>query len=71
MEWIKCTDRMPAEPDGEIRIIDVMVSNGKSVGVSQYATGNLPCSWGEFSSYGDFDPDKITHWMPYPKPPAE
>lgn len=71
MEWIKCSDRKPAEPDGEVRIITVMVSNGKSVGVCDYATGNLPSAWGEFSAYGDIDADKITHWMPMPKPPIE
>lgn len=69
MEWIKCSDRLPLEVSNEtFRSISVIVTNGLDVGLCDCQAGD---GWFEWSSYGDINAVKITHWMPLPEPPTE
>lgn len=73
MEWIKCSDRMPLEISIEtgFRCLDVLVTDGETVGTCACEAGKLPEPWVAFSPYGDINKDIITHWMPLPEPPSE
>jgi len=71
-EWIKCSDRMPLElSDEHISEVEVIVTDGTTVGTCECRRGYMPSPWVEWSNYGDIDADKITQWMPLPKPEAK
>jgi len=49
--------------------VDVIVTDGSTVGTSECQCGATKVPWVAFSRYGDICPDNITHWMYYPKLP--
>lgn len=69
-EWVKVSDKMPLElSDEHISAVEVIVTDGTTVGTCEYRRGYLPRPWAEWSNYGDIDADKITHWQPMPSVP--
>jgi len=77
-EWIKVSERMPLEapPEGTYADVEVLVTDGLLVEQMLCASGNPLTSngyvpWVAFTNYGAISPNKITHWMPLPEPPAE
>ncbi len=72
MEWISVKDRLPGYGDPVI-----VVSSGVVQNVIYMMDGADDCDdWFEpyFFDHDDnckFSPDKLTHWMPLPKPPTE
>ena len=70
-EWISVKQRLPIEQrDGEFQTVQVIVTDGHTVGVTDFNAGGMLKPWSAFDDYGDIPPDEITHWMPLP-PPAE
>lgn len=78
MKWIRCDERLP-EFDEMVLLIEHKFANEKDY-PALYLTGYL-CSlnktWTVRTEYGDVDNYEakdtyyvITHWMPFPKPPA-
>lgn len=57
--WITAADQLPDD------LVDVWVSDGKTVAVSQYMHGH------ECWSYSDLITRQVTHWQPivYPEAP--
>lgn len=71
-EWIKCSERLPAEPEPGVIFdaVDYLVSNGVSVGVVSFERGHgCGMPWADWSNYGDIRKKDITHWQPLPEPP--
>lgn len=70
-EWVKVSERMPLElSDEHISEVEVIVTDGTTVGTCEYRRGYLPRPWAEWSNYGDIDADEITHWQPMPSAPG-
>ena len=72
-KWIKCSDRLPSEPDTEV-VFDscgYLVSNGSHICIARFDRGH-GCGkpWADWSDYADIRRGDITHWQPLPPPPA-
>lgn len=62
MEWIKIEDRLPE------RGVQVLVSNGESVGTCKLAYNHdywIVAASNDICTFSD-----VTHWMPRPDPPV-
>ena len=73
-EWISVEDRMPLNhlKEGEdFESIEVIVTDGITVGTCDCQAGYAPKPWVAFSSYSDVKGTEITHWMYFPKPPQD
>lgn len=75
-EWIKCSERLPLEPDESVTFesLSVLATDRDGVvRIMEFARGgghiNMP--WACWSGYGGLRPETITHWMPLPEPPAD
>lgn len=71
-EWIKCSERLPMEPDPEVlyETVTCLVSNGVHVGTSSFDRGhNSGTPWACWNNYGDIAPGEIAYWQPLPEPP--
>ncbi len=77
MEWISVKDKLPEEKEGLYLVTDGKLVD-KCEWVSSYLSPNDKpadkCAWFNSSSYMwilPFFMKKVTHWMPFPKPPKE
>lgn len=72
-EWISVNDRLPITPvDGQsFESVEVLITDGKYVHVSEFKAGGITKVWSEFSIYGPIARSQITHWMPLPSPPED
>ena len=73
-EWIKCSDRLPREPEDGVLFdsIECLVSDGVEVGVCSFDRGHgCGTPWADWSFYGDLRKHTITHWQPLPEPPND
>ena len=72
-QWVSVDDRLPINSNVLTRYetVRVIATDGVISGEMDFSAGTLPGPWFEWSEYGDFDPDKITHWQPLPLPPSE
>lgn len=72
-EWISVKDRLPLVAiDGQsFDSVEVIVTDGSYVHVTEFKSGGIPAAWGEFDGYGAIARSQITHWMPLPAPPTE
>jgi hypothetical protein len=69
-EWISVDERLPiTDRDGDFQSMQVIVTDGERVGVTDFNAGGMPKPWSAFDDYGDIGPDHITHWQPLPEPP--
>ncbi len=64
MEWIKCSDKLPAIDYEEIIVFDSKIV---SSGFFSSKTNKFYYFVGDF----DYDYKYVTHWMPLPQPPEE
>lgn len=78
MDWISTKDRLPKEGDGILLFIDKEVYVGYRIdGEKHWHIPNLnwvTISTGHCFECGNADEisdDKVTHWMPLPKPPEK
>lgn len=71
-EWISVKDRLPLiAVDGQsFATVEVLVTDGKYVRATDFRAGGIPVAWVEFDGYGAIARSQITHWMPFPEPPA-
>ena len=68
--WIPVSERLPLQlSDEDVYGIDVIVTDGITVGKCECRRGCLPHPWVEWSNYGDIDAKYITHWQALPEPP--
>ncbi|HBP5411296.1 TPA: DUF551 domain-containing protein [Pseudomonas aeruginosa] len=75
-EWIKCSDRLPLEPDPTVTFESVRVlasDRDGNIRESEFARGGglIGKPWACWSLYSPLRPDDITHWMPFPAPPSD
>ncbi|MFU6299416.1 DUF551 domain-containing protein [Pseudomonas aeruginosa] len=75
-EWIKCSDRLPLEPDPTVIFESVRVLTSDREGnvrECEFARGggHLGIPWACWSTYNPLRTDDITHWMPLPAPPQD
>ncbi len=75
-EWISVDVKLPITEESigneSYMDIDLILTDGKSVEVGCFIAGNTIDFWSNFI-YGDNsvqDSNKVTHWMPLPKPPT-
>ena len=72
--WISIADRKPIEQkdfSGVFQWVDVIASGGGEVCKMTYQAGKSGGYWSAFSSYGEINAEKVTHWQPLPAPPEE
>lgn len=71
-EWISCAKRLPLQmrQDSEFVTVEILVSDGATVTVTDYNVGQLPKPWGQFDSGCGIEHEDITHWQPLPSPPV-
>lgn len=74
VRWRDVREELPLELDSILpyRTVEVIVTNGTSVGFSEFQAGSGGGDpWREFSIYSYFnDVEGITHWMPLPTTPT-
>lgn len=74
VRWRDVREELPLELDSILpyRTVEVIVTNGTSVGFSEFQAGNGGGTpWRGFSIYSYFnDVEGITHWMPLPTTPT-
>lgn len=80
MEWIKCSDRMPAFDTEVLLLVDAKFGKVITIGeLSIYREGTLDqytkwqernkFNWGDTIDELDENKQFITHWMPLPESP--
>lgn len=74
MEWTKCSDRMPTDPDaGYLTVVkDRPTSTPRVVGFLELSRkgDKWLFEWDNGFRYIEFH-GEVTHWAPFPKPPKE
>lgn len=71
-QWISVADRLPlpfVEGDN-FESVEVLVTDGSEVSVTDFNAGGIAKPWRAFDDYGGLPPDRITHWMPLPAAPT-
>lgn len=66
-EWISVTDKLPIKTGNYLVSHGKTVFNLEGVSISSFATSGISPAW----SVERMTTNKITHWMPLPKPPTE
>ncbi len=73
-EWISVKDRLPLSAEGctKFNQVFVLVTDGKfNISLLSFDCGYRPRPYANWSAYGDFDRETITHWMPLPELPTK
>ena len=73
IEWISVDDSLPLSAHdycAKFNQVFVLVTDGEfNISILSFEGGPLPKPWVNWSAYGDFERETITHWMPLPELP--
>lgn len=72
VRWVPVSERLPLQPiDGQsFECVEVVVTDGTHVHVTDFKAGGIPVAWSEFDGYAAISRSQPTHWMPLPAAPS-